>query len=84
MMTPPESLFLQFGTGLMALLSDACCLHPQICGKDTHPRKNRVSPNTVSIAAPEWIEVAKNFNTSNTKVNYELSNETNFNPVLKV
>jgi hypothetical protein len=75
-MTPPERLFLHFGTGIMALQSDAVFI-PKYAGKDIHPPEKRVSPNTASIAAPER---RKNFDTNNTKVNYELSNETNLRP----
>jgi hypothetical protein len=58
-MTPPESLFLHFGTGAMMLLSDAVFI-PKYAGKDTYSRKNAFrSMPTISIAAPEWIKVAK-------------------------
>jgi hypothetical protein len=56
-MTAPESLFLQFGSGKMAFLSDAVFI-PKYAGKDTHPQNNAFR-RTVSIAAPERIKVAK-------------------------
>jgi hypothetical protein len=57
LITPPESLFLQFSTGLMALLSNAVFI-TKYAGKGTHPGKNAFR-RTVSIAAPELIEIAK-------------------------
>jgi hypothetical protein len=75
MTTPSESLLLHFVTGVMRLLSDAVFI-PKYAGND--PPKNRVSPNTFSIASPELIKAAKKLkNFITTRVNYELSNETN-------
>jgi hypothetical protein len=79
-MTPPERLFFHFGAGVMALQSDAVFI-PKYAGKDIHPLKN-VFRRT--LLQSQRLNGEKNFDTNNTKVNYELSNETNFDLVLKV
>lgn len=72
-LTPPYSLFLQLGPGIKVTPTG------HSSGEVTHPEK-RVSPNTCLTAAPN----RENSDTIYTKLDHELSNESNSKPILGV
>jgi hypothetical protein len=83
--TPPDSLFLQLGLSLMLSLSDAV-FDAKVPWKDTSlfPGKNAFRQIHFRPQRLNGSSYREKSDTTDLKVDRELSNKTNFKPVLSV